>query len=50
MARYIDRHIVPLRTDETGAVSVAVEGGQITLATARARFPHYWQASLPARQ
>ncbi len=50
MARYTARHIVPLRTDETGAVSVAVEGGQITLATARTRFPHYWQAPLPARE
>ncbi len=42
VARYEARQIRLLRTDETGAIALSVEGNALTVASARARFPHYW--------
>ncbi|MDE1982632.1 MAG: competence protein ComEC, partial [Betaproteobacteria bacterium] len=44
VARYDERRIASLRTDQTGAVTVAVENRRLSLSTARGRFPHYWEA------
>ncbi|MDE1941747.1 MAG: DNA internalization-related competence protein ComEC/Rec2 [Betaproteobacteria bacterium] len=43
VARYDDRRIASLRTDQTGAVAIAVENRHLSLTTARGRFPHYWE-------
>ncbi len=43
MARYQERNIRLLRTDETGAVALSVEKNRLTVTGARARFPHYWE-------
>ncbi len=46
VARYEARHIRLLRTDETGAIALFVENNSLTVTSARARFPHYWEEAL----
>jgi len=43
VARYQARQIHLLRTDESGAIALAVEKNALTVTRARARFPHYWE-------
>ena len=47
VARYQAREIRLLRTDESGAIALAVEKNTLTVTRARARFPHYWEEALP---
>ncbi len=47
VARYQERHIELLRTDQTGAIALAVENNRLVVTTARSRFPHYWEELTP---
>lgn len=50
VARYDARQIESLRTDQWGAITVAVENRQIRVTRARAGFPHYWEARSQERE
>ena len=43
VARYQERNIRLLRTDEAGAIALSVEKNALTVTGVRARFPHYWE-------
>ncbi|MDE2258850.1 MAG: DNA internalization-related competence protein ComEC/Rec2 [Betaproteobacteria bacterium] len=46
VARYQERQIQWLRTDQTGAIALTVEKNRLTVTPARSRFPHYWEEGL----